>query len=109
LTYTKSSQSPPTQKKFFLKTEAVAYLSNHHIHEIIHRLRAVVKAGSGRHDDRARARKAEQVLEVDLVHRGFPRHEQESAPLLKSNVSGARLAEKEHTASGNATLTLELP
>ena len=26
-----------------------------------------------------------------------------------SNVSGARLAEKEHTASGNATLTLELP
>jgi len=50
----------------------------------------MVKSGCGGHDDRARTRETEQILEMNLVHRCLPRHEQESAPLLERDVRGAR-------------------
>ena len=80
--------------------EVIEHARDDEVHEIVDRRRPVIEARRRRHHDRAGARHAQHVLEMDRAERRLARHEHQRAPLLERDV-GRALDERARRARGD--------
>src|SRR5687768_3806491 len=76
----------PARHELMRYPEMIQYAGNHKIHHILHSLGMVIKAGIGRQDNYAAARKFQHIFQMDSGKRRFAWNKDEFSILFQHYV-----------------------